>query len=165
RLLYVGFASGLGRRFLLSQLAPVYCPCSRACPARPRPPHPDSPHARQPAEAAGHPLPGPGRLPEHLHPSLRPPQLPLSARRPPAPRPACHLPRAGQDPLRLRPQGPAPRGAGMDRRTQAAQATAPRDPPPQPGPDPHPRPAPPPQGGASLIIGPAFVLTVRHSFP
>jgi hypothetical protein len=53
----------------------------------------------------------------------------------------------------------------MDRRTQTAQATPPRDPPPQSGPGAHACPTPPPQGGASLIVGRALVLTVRHYFP
>src|ERR1700756_3963649 len=53
----------------------------------------------------------------------------------------------------------------MDRRTQAAQDAARRDPPVDGGPDPHPQPSPAPQGRPSLNVGPAFARTVRHFFP
>jgi hypothetical protein len=53
----------------------------------------------------------------------------------------------------------------MARRTQTDQAPAPRDPPPDGGPGPHPcHPAAPPAAPA-LILGQAFVRTVRHFFP
>src|SRR5262249_61485268 len=83
-----------------------------------------------------------------------------------APRTAPDLQGARQqDPLRLRPQGPAPRGARMGRRTQEAQAAAPGDPPAQPGPGADPRPAPPPPGGAAGSAGRALVQTTRPFFP
>jgi hypothetical protein len=53
----------------------------------------------------------------------------------------------------------------MDCRTQAAQATPPRDPPAQPGAGAGACPPPPPQGGPPLIAGRALVQTVRHFFP
>jgi hypothetical protein len=53
----------------------------------------------------------------------------------------------------------------MARRAQAPQATPPRDPPTDGGPGADPRQPPPPQEGPSLILGQAFVRTVRHFFP
>src|SRR5436309_2520008 len=53
----------------------------------------------------------------------------------------------------------------MARRAQTPQATAARDPSTDGGPGPQPRDLPAAPAGASVILGRAFVQTVRHFFP
>src|SRR5581483_476936 len=101
----------------------------------------------------------------HLRPPLRPPLLPLPPRRPPPHRPAPHPQGARQDPLRLRPQGVAPRGPHRARRTQAPQGPAPRGPPAVGSPAARAGPAAEAQGGAALIAGRARAQAARHFFP
>src|SRR5689334_7095927 len=91
--------------------------------------------------------------------------LPVPSRRPTAPGLPHHLPRGGQDPHRLRAQGPARGGPKMDARTPPPQGSAPRDQPLEPGPPSRSRAAPAPPAGATLTIGPILAQTVHHYFP
>src|SRR5205085_206117 len=116
-----------------------------------RPPQLPAAHAASPAQAPRDPVPRARRFLRHLHAPLRPTLLPLSPRRAVAHRPAPHLQGARQDPLRLRPQGTAPRGPHMARRAQAPQEAAARDPSTLGGAAPRPGEAVETPSGAALI--------------
>src|SRR5581483_4875572 len=103
-------APGLLDPVPLSRLAPAIPSRSRRPHAHPPPPQLRPRHAAGPPQEAGHHFPRAGRHLRRLRPPLRPPLLPLPPRRPPPHRPAPHPQGARQDPLRLRPQGVAPRG-------------------------------------------------------
>src|SRR5262245_6183026 len=133
--------------------------------ARPRAPHADPPHARQPAAAVDPGRPAAGRQPGVGAEALRPAVLPLPPRRPAAPSPPPDPQRRRQDAHRVRPPGPPRGGAGMGRRVSTPQGSAGRGQSVDPGPGQTPRPATPPPEGPTLSIGPILARTVRHYFP
>src|SRR5262249_36071271 len=133
--------------------------------ARPQPPELSSPDVAGPSEEAGHYFSGPGRYLRAVPASLRPPFVPLSPRRPAPRRPAPDLQGEGQDALRVRSQGLAPRGAHVAGRTSAPQEAPARDPPTVAGSAQGAGATAQAQSGATLIAGRALVQTTRHFFP